>query len=232
MTDHHDAQDYTANGPTDVGFRTVGPNFTKGVEVFGTAVGVHGIGTGTEDSSAVSTGIVGEGGEFGVRGFSTNATGVYGHSDKGTGVQGQGVTGIKGVSIDVGIMGVSGESLNGVGVDGVSKNWSGVHGKSTIATGVFGESESGWGVHGLSTASYGGVFQSNFAQIRLVPASSVGQPSKGQHYGGELFVDAIGTLFYCVADGTPGSWVELARRSLFREFLRTVITSVGKVFGK
>ena len=31
MADHDDAQDYTANGPTDIGFRTDGTGIEKGV---------------------------------------------------------------------------------------------------------------------------------------------------------------------------------------------------------
>jgi hypothetical protein len=48
MADHHDAQDYTANGPTGIGFRTGGENtgIANGVVATGTEIGAHGIGAG------------------------------------------------------------------------------------------------------------------------------------------------------------------------------------------
>ena len=62
MTDHHDAQDYTANGPTNVGFKTGGDGtgIANGVVAEGNVFGVHGIGLGTEGSSAETVGVFGE----------------------------------------------------------------------------------------------------------------------------------------------------------------------------
>jgi predicted PolB exonuclease-like 3'-5' exonuclease len=40
----------------------------------------------------------------------------------------------------------------------------------------------------------------------LVPGTTVGRPTTGQHNKGEIFLDQEGTLFVCVADGTPGTW--------------------------
>ncbi len=62
MADHDDAQDYTANGPTDIGFRTGGDGtgIVNGVVAAGTQIGVHGIGVGESGHSAETVGVVGE----------------------------------------------------------------------------------------------------------------------------------------------------------------------------
>ena len=44
------------------------------------------------------------------------------------------------------------------------------------------------------------------AQIYLIPAKKVGAPTTGSHLVGELLLDKDGTLFICVAKGTPGTW--------------------------
>jgi len=44
------------------------------------------------------------------------------------------------------------------------------------------------------------------APIRLFPASTAGAPTAGPHHRGELYVDSNGALFFCTADGTPGTW--------------------------
>ena len=53
MSDHHDAQDYRANGPAQIGFRTRATRIVVGGDFKGTISGVHG--TGTE------TGVIGNG---------------------------------------------------------------------------------------------------------------------------------------------------------------------------
>jgi hypothetical protein len=63
---------------------------------------------------------------------------------------------------------------------------------------------SGPGVRG--EGHYGGQFQGTSAQLSLVPGTTVGKPTTGQHSKGEIFMDRDGTLFVCVADGTPGTW--------------------------
>jgi hypothetical protein len=63
----------------------------------------------------------------------------------------------------------------------------------------------GWGVND----SYGGLFRSDFAQVRLQPGSSSGAPIIGTHQRGELFADSVGRLYFCTANGTPGTWVQL-----------------------
>ena len=154
MSDHEDAQDYTANGPTDVGFRTGGDGtgIAKGVVAQGTVVGVHGIGSGPADAIAV-----------GVLGESKNGVGVQGRSFRGIGVAGSTAdpdsSAISGSA--QGGDGITGFSLTGVGVRGSSNQNDGVVGTCQIdrKSGVFGDHNNprvtGFGVSG-STRSVGG----------------------------------------------------------------------------
>jgi hypothetical protein len=150
MSDHHDAQDYTANGPTDIGFRTGGDNtgITNGVVAYGTEFGVRGIGVGTEGSSKPAFGVFGEGkgSNEGVVGQSETGTGVRGESrGPAPGVQGDGNPGVKGHS-DEGV-GVQGDSNISVGVEGEGdpgvrgfsqKGVAGVVGEALVGSGVVG----------------------------------------------------------------------------------------------
>jgi hypothetical protein len=99
MPDHEDAQDYTANGPTNAGFKTNGTGIANGVVAGGNKYGVHGIGLGTEGSSAETAGVYGESGlGIGVHGWSNNREGVFGRSQSPTaaGVSGAGNLGVYG----------------------------------------------------------------------------------------------------------------------------------------
>lgn len=212
MADDDDATSYTANGPTDIGFRTHGTRITNGVVAFGTAIGVHGIGAQIAGTTAESIGVLGQSNSgYCVKGTTSQTAfpGVYGQSDFGTGVQGVGTTGVLGEGIGDGdLFGVHGtcgknEGFNGIAVFGLTEKGVGVQGGSTFSTGVRGHSERGFGVHGSNDGSYGGVFRSNFAQIRLEPADSFGPPRKGEHRNGEFYVDKGGTLFYCIGADPP-----------------------------
>ena len=77
MADHEEAQDYTALGPTTVGFRTHGARIQKGVDVVGTVIGVDATG-GTSD--APGTGVRGLGHHVGVEGIGVDGVGVSGIS--------------------------------------------------------------------------------------------------------------------------------------------------------
>ena len=226
MADHHEAQDYKANGPADVGFRTGGDNtnIENGVVAAGTKFGVRGIGVAIDSNgSTLTVGVEGEGG-IGVRGISRSDAGVFGLSDIGAGVKGSSkTTGVEGIGDTVGVRGES----NAMGVIGESpKNGIGVKGNSEGGIGVEGHSSKGSGIHGKSDNSYGGVFTSNFAQMRLEPADlTFGPPTNGSHQKGEFFVDARGALFYCLG-GSPARWQQLAGPSLFQNF----ITAVIKIF--
>lgn len=80
----------------------------------------------------------------------------------------------------------------------------GVRGESTVGDiGVWGNSPTGSGVWGIG--ALGGYFQGSIAPLRLGAAQTAGPPS-GHHEMGELYVDSGGTLYYCQAAGTPGTW--------------------------
>lgn len=222
MSDHEDAQDYTANGPTDVGFRTGGDGtgIENGVVATGTKIGVHGIGAGVDGSNAETIGVFGESAHRGVVGHSTNDVGVFGRSDQFNGVAGDAGTGPgDGVSgtAQTGV-GVSGSSSGNHGVFGTSSanQKSGVFGDNTDTTqvtfGVSGRSQSplGAGVNGFSDVGYGGHFRGARAPLRLQPATTIGPPKTGNHQAGEFFVDGNGDLFYCRGGDTPsGDWFHI-----------------------
>ena len=165
MSDHDDAQDYTANGPTDVGFRTGGDGtgIAKGVLAQGTVVGVHGIGSGPANSIAEVSGVLGE---------SKTGTGVKGRSFRGIGVVG--VTDDPDSSAISGLAqggdGVTGFSLTGAGVRGSSNQNDGVVGTCQIdrKSGVFGDHNNprvtGFGVSGR-TQSVGGAGVFGFSDL-------------------------------------------------------------------
>jgi hypothetical protein len=90
MTDHEEAQDFTALGPTSVGFRTRGARIQKGVDVIGTAVGVAGQG-GTPDVRGI--GVSGFAHGIGVQGIGVDGVGVQGISRGESGADCIGVTG-------------------------------------------------------------------------------------------------------------------------------------------
>ena len=59
---------------------------------------------------------------------------------------------------------------------------------------------------GQSVNGLGGEFIGGEAPLRLVPSATTGAPKTGTHHKGELYVDSNFDLFYCKADGTPGTW--------------------------
>ena len=176
-----------------------------------------GSGYGVRGDSKTGEGVFGQG-KNGVHGQSASATdsGVWGENiSAGCGVSGSTNSqapqaGVWGHNAGSGY-GVRGDSKTGEGVFGQGKN--GVHGQSASATdsGVWGENTgNGAGVRGSSVAGYGGDLSGGHAPLRLRPSGSPGSPTTGSHARGELFVDSQGSLFYCKADGVPGTWVKLA----------------------
>jgi hypothetical protein len=82
-----------------------------------------------------------------------------------------------------------------------------VTGYSTTAIGVRGQSNgSADGVEGLSASGVGGFFAGGAAALHLVPALTAGHPLSGLHLRGDLLMDRTGTLWLCVANGSPGTW--------------------------
>lgn len=214
--------------PTGPGVRGVGHGYVPpGPEPagpfppVGNAVGVFGqAGLSHGDSDGVYG--VGSGLFSGVAGFggSNRGSGVFG---LGGGTDGPGVRGIgAGGPVQnpppvltgnaVGVLGLGGAG-NSDGVDGIANGGGhGVRGVSIGANGVgvSGNSNSGSGVYGFSAGGYGAEFAGGFAQLHLVPSGTTGHPTSGAHNMGEFYVDNSGSLFYCKANGVPGTWVKLA----------------------
>ena len=166
-------------------------------------------------------GVDGQADRAGVRGTSFNGAGVQGSGYSGVtgfglGEEGSGATGVKGDG-DVGVWGnsrslgwssVYGEHLGeaGYGVTG--------DGKGTSRAGVLGRNPAGYGGHfqgatavrGEATSGYGGFFQGGKAQLRIVPKSTAGRPTSGNHAKGEISMDSAATLWVCTVARTPGTW--------------------------
>jgi hypothetical protein len=146
------------------------------------------------------------GGAFGVSGTtaSPDGAGVNGFSNAGNGVRGSSSTndGVVGESAIDGKSGVFGfnphTSGRAFGVSGTTASPNGA--------GVNGFSNNGTGIEGTSANGIGGNFSGGLAPLRLQPASNMGPPVGGNHRTGELFVDSGGALFFCIADGNPGTW--------------------------
>jgi hypothetical protein len=146
---------------------------------------------------------------FGIAGFASGgAAGVFGRNNDLNGVA------------------VWGEAPNGTGIFGDSSSRAGVAGSSNAngigavtgassggtGIGVLGQADSSLavGVSGTSTQGIGGSFQGGHAPLLLVPAGSgIGHPVAVAHTVGEFYVDSAGTVWYCAAGGTPGTWQQL-----------------------
>jgi hypothetical protein len=105
------------------------------------------------------------------------------------------LTDIGNVQIQNGSLTVTGGAIIGIrGVVGVNEDGTGVVGNGGV--GVIGESDTG----------YGGSFTGAAAPLLLGPSSAAGPPNSGTHKMGELYVDVNGVLYFCTANGTPGTW--------------------------
>jgi hypothetical protein len=155
----------------------------------------------------------------GVRGEGT--VGVFGRSAKGIGVSGEVAAGD---SNTAGVLGrhngafeghgVRGEGPIGVsgkgapGVDGICTGSGGSSGEPAgELAGVRGNAAGGPGVFGAGR--YGGQFKGTSAQLSLIPGTTAGRPTTDFHSKGEIYMDSAATLFVCIADGNPGTWVRV-----------------------
>ena len=252
-TDAHNAQDYTANGPTDIGFRTGGDGkgITNGVVAIGTQCGVHGEGGPIVGSAAVPVGVFGHSKDgVGVRGVADRGgAAVEGFASGGPGVNASSISGngLKGDSTENdGVVGTSsGERKSGVFGDHTRTKGpaSGVTGRceSPQGAGVFGFSDSGGnGVKGFSSGNdavvgvanaefKSGVFGDN-SQEHL-PASGVSGRSvspQGAGVFGFSDVGAIGVKGFSAAnDGIVGESKAALKSGVFG--LNTELT--GAAFG-
>ena len=190
-----------------------GPN--DGTGVFGfVSGGTNGVGVaGKSDAgtAVAGTSISGKG----VTGASTSGAGVSGSSSTGTGAAGSSGSGA----------GVTGASTSGAGVTGSSNDGAGVLASSSTGSGVSANSTSGTGVTALSTSGTAVVATAatgtalvaaapaglavnavGTGRIRQAPTAATGAPTTGTYTVGEQIRDALGDLYLCVADGSPGTW--------------------------
>jgi hypothetical protein len=191
--------------------------------VYGQHTGTSGIGVvgdGKGGSAGVlgrnpnATGVRGEGvigvwgqssstGQAGIRGEGRTGVSGVGSDDQQAGVKGEGPTGVWGLSNKTSYSGVYGEhtGTSGIGTVGIGKGGApGVLGRNDTGVGVLGEGTNG--VHGKASGGYGGQFEGGRAQLRLVPAGTVGKPTSGTHQKGEIYMDSAGALFVCTATST------------------------------
>jgi hypothetical protein len=136
-----------------------------------------------------------------VAGIGTDA-GVHGHSDTGFGLFGE--TGeAAGANLPKGLD----ELTFGAGGRGDAGGLLGIGGE----VGVMDCNAYGTGVLAAGS-SYGAMLQGGLAPLHLTPANISGRPQSGSYMKGDIFVDSSARLFVCVADGKPGTWVEVLTR--------------------
>jgi len=172
---------------------------------------------GVKGESPSGAGVVGQ--SFtgsGVNGFSTSGIGVVGESTSSVGSIGAssapdrpGLYGFSNAN-NTGVIGFTG--VGGFGDLPTTPAKTGVYGLATqdsTAVGVRGESASGTGVVGSGLAGHD-LLAGGSGRIGMVPNLSAGPPSTGTYATGDVFCDAAGNLWACVAGGSPGSFRKLA----------------------
>ncbi|HEV2235817.1 MAG TPA: hypothetical protein VGR57_04065 [Ktedonobacterales bacterium] len=154
-------------------------------------------------SGAGNVAIKGDGssGANGVEGTTDNGYGLYGISLGGIAVRAESWNGgiaVNAISDAAGGAGVSASGY-GLGVYGVSSSGTGIMGVSITSTGVVG------------SGNYGGYFNGTAAALVVGKnADLIGPPNTNNHQKGELQTDSNGLLWFCINDGSPGTWIRLA----------------------
>jgi len=209
------------SGGGSLGFPPIFPADTGvyGYAASGTPVGVRGdspAGTGTEGISTSGSGVLGTSTSGdGVAGTSSSSFGVLGTSSTGIGTGGSSSgtqPAIRGLSesSNTGVFGFS-RASTGTLPPATPAN-TGVYGlasQDATAAGVRGESTTGTGVVGAALSGHD-FLASGSGRIGLVPNLSAGPPSAGTYTTGDVFCDAVGNLWVCVATGTPGVFRKVA----------------------
>lgn len=151
--------------------------------------------------------------------------GVYGFSGASTG---RGVVGAAPSTDGIGVFGtgptgVRGDSIAGDGVRGQSTSGDGVCGETTSGRGIIGTGRIG--VQGDGSRYSFVASSANTAALLLtaVPfGAGTGRPAPPSrtdlHQLGEIDVDVNGDLWFCIADGTPGTWRKLSGTSTAGSF--------------
>ena len=125
-----------------------------------------------------------------------------------------------GIPIEALVLGTGGSAVHGVASNGNGLHGEGyvgalgqgsgigVYGYSTDGRAVYGYSDTGEALYGYSNGTYGMWAHGAKAQLFLDPTGhTAGAPTSGTHEKGAVRLDANGTLWICVAGGTPGTWV-------------------------
>ena len=161
---------------------------------------------------------------YGRSGISTGLhAGVVGDTDfLGPGVIGLSIAcGVYGVvaarsSLTAIFAGVTGDSSTFMGVLGMSSGADGVHGLTNAAghSGLAGiDQATGNTSHGVWRIGqwHRRILPRGSRPLLLVPASSPGPPTSGDHSKGEIYLDSNGAVFVCTAgDGSDlGTWQQL-----------------------
>jgi hypothetical protein len=214
------------------GLGVIAGNFPGATQLAWCAIQAASIDPGSEALYAIGRGrgvyAVGLDGE-GVVSYSYNAHGVTGTSQtqNTAGVLGQNAEGGIGVwgkadgsahadGTPAGAAVLGANAGEGEGVLGTSVRGHGVRGFTSDLNsgGIFGEngsnSYSGAAVVGLGGAGVGLHGSGARAAIHLEPSATVGPPTSGFHFMGDLMVDAKGDLYLCKTNATPGQWVKVA----------------------
>jgi hypothetical protein len=209
---------FTALGPTDVGFQTNGANINTGVHAVGNATGVVGRCQGGNGYGVHGTGAGAWAGVAGIGGRS-GGTGVWGIGGLGGG---QGVCGIGGggpntePSTPVGVYGQAGPDADGVQGIGAGASGGGVHGISNDenGNGLIGDAHRGtsaYAVWGRSNSGFAGYFD---GRVRVAgDLETYGDLTVGRN----LTVRGVKSAAVALADGSlrllyavesPESWFE------------------------
>ena len=200
--------------------------------VFGTStsgegvIGISASGIGATGQSTSSIGVIGQStssvGAIGVT-AATDEPGLYGLSmANNCGViglsQGAGYVLPSTSPAKTGVYGYAAQDATAVGVTGASTLGTGIVGQSVSNVGVVGFVGSstppaaplGTAVFGASAIAGHDLYAGGSGRIGLLPNLSAGPPASGLYATGDVFCDAAGNLWACVAGGTPGSFRKLA----------------------
>jgi hypothetical protein len=165
----------------DSGFAVKATSNTTAVQGIGGRIGVSASGQTAVSAEGTQVGVRAKGVSTAVEAKSTSTT------DDGTAIRAEG--GKKANGFGSGVLAIGDEAVvargTTIGVDATGSNT---------------------GVAGIASEGVGGLFAGKEAPIRMLAASTAGAPTTGAHHKGELYVDSQGLLFYCTADGTPGTW--------------------------
>jgi hypothetical protein len=209
----------TAAGLTATGVAVVA-GATPAAAANGDALVVGQQKTGTATTSLTST--IAGGAAFIVENPSTeSSSGFYARNGASSGIAASGAV----IGDSAARPGVSGSSSTSTGVRGVSAAVSmtqaGVVGFATAGgIGVLGTSTTGIGVLAQSSSGTAAQISGGRADIYFSRANFRGLPTEDAyaHRFGELVRDSDGTLWYCTANGTPGTWRKVTGRDTAGSF--------------